>query len=233
MLVWNSRHAVRGRLPVPVAESVSLHYAAVPAQPWPALAEAWLPRLPEPKRASILRLREPVDRNASLLGVVLLGAALAARALAFEPAALEFAPRRKPRLAAGPDFSIAHAAGYVGCALATSGRVGFDLEPAGAVAPEALRLALGAAERERLAAGALDATAAWVMTEAVLKAAGQGIEAAARVRLADRAATFDGFRFGLAAAMLEPTLVAWIAHEGAALELRCVRHAAAEFAPLP
>lgn len=216
-----------------MAESVSLHYTEVPAQPWPALAAAWLPRLPEAKRTSILRLREPADRNASLLGVALLGAALAARALPFEPAALEFTARHKPRLAGGPDFSIAHAAGYVGCALATSGRVGFDLEPAGAVAPEALRLALGAGGRERLATGALDATGAWVMTEAVLKAAGRGIDSAARVRLENGSATLEGERFALAAAMLEPAFVAWVAHEGDALELRCVRHGAAEFAPLP
>jgi 4'-phosphopantetheinyl transferase len=216
-----------------VAESVSLHYTEVPAQPWPTLAEAWLPRLPAPKRESILRLRQPADRNASLLGVALLGAALAARATSFDPETIEFAPRAKPRLAAGPDFSIAHAAGYVGCALATSGRVGFDLEGAGSVAPAALRRALGAAERAQLAEGTLDATDAWVQTEAVLKAAGQGIDSAARVRLAGRAATLDGGRFGLVAAMLGPALVAWIAHEGAVLDLRCVRHGAAEFAPLP
>ena len=214
-------------------ECVSLHYTEVPAQPWPALAAAWLPRLPEPKRAAVLRLREPADRNASLLGVALLGAALAARGAAFEPAALEYPPRAKPRLAAGPAFSIAHAAGYVGCALATEARVGFDLEAAGAAAPETLRLALDAAARARLTGAGTDATALWVMTEAVLKAAGRGIDAAARVRLADGAATLDGERFALAAAPRAPTLVAWVAHEGAALELRCVRHAAGEFAPLP
>jgi len=221
------------RLPVPVEECVSLHYTEVPAQPWPGLADAWLPRLPEAKRASILRLREPADANASLLGVALLGAALAARAAAFEPQALEFAPRAKPRLAAGPDFSIAHAAGYVGCALATAGRVGFDVEPAGAVAPQALRLALGAAALARLDRGGCDATDLWVMTEAVLKAAGRGIDAARRVRLRARTATLDAARFRLAPAPLEPPLVAWLAHQGAALELRCVRHDPGEFAPLP
>jgi 4'-phosphopantetheinyl transferase len=223
----------KGRLPVPVEEWISLHYAEVPAQPWPALAQAWLPRLPEPKRASILRLRQPADRNASLLGVALLGAALAERALAFEPADLAYAPRAKPRLAAGPDFSIAHAAGYVGCALATSGSVGFDLEAAGAVTAATLRLALGADEHARVAGGEVEATAAWVMTEAVLKAAGRGVDAATRVRLAGRGATLDGARYALAAATLEPALVAWIAHEGTVLALRCVRHGAGEFAPLP
>ena len=214
-------------------ECVSLHYTEVPAQPWPALAEAWLPRLPAPKRAAILRLREPADRNASLLGVALLGAALGERAAAFDPALLDYAARSKPRLAGGPDFSIAHAAGYVGCALATGGRVGFDLEAAGTVAPGSLRLALGAAERERLAGDEVDATATWVMTEAVLKASGRGIDAAGRVRLAPRTALLDGVRYGLAAATLEPALVAWIAHEGTALQLRCVRHGAVSFAPLP
>jgi hypothetical protein len=221
------------RLPIPVEECVSLHYTEVPAQPWPALAQAWLPRLPEPKRTAILRLRQPLDVNASLLGCALLGAALAERAAPFEPRTLEYRPRAKPRLAAGPDFSIAHAAGYAGCALATSGRVGFDLEAAGTVAPQSLRLALGGAERARLDDGRDDATVLWVMTEAVLKAAGRGIEAAARVRLDGQAATLDGARFGLVPAPLAPALVAWLAHEGSSLELRCVRHDAGEFAPLP
>ncbi len=214
-------------------ECVSLHYAEVPAQPWPALAAVWLPQLPESKRAAILRLREPLDVNASLLGCALLGAALAARAVPFEPRALDYRPRAKPRLAAGPDFSIAHAAGYVGCALATAGRVGFDLEAAGAVEPEALRLALNAGTRGRLGRGDGDATTYWVMTEAVLKAAGRGVDTATRVQLGERAATLDGARFALAPAPLAPALVAWLAHQGASLELCCVRHGAGEFAPLP
>jgi phosphopantetheinyl transferase len=219
-------------LPNLVHECVSLHYTAVPAQPWPALAEAWLPRLPQRKRAAIERLRQAADRNASLLGIALLGTALAERAEHFEPRRLEFTARGKPRLNRGPDFSIAHAAGYVGCALATAGRVGFDLEAAGAVAPAALRIAL-AGPPLALLANAGDATAAWVMTEAVLKAAGRGVESARRVRLADRAATLDGARFGLAPATLEPALVAWIAYEGTELALATMRHGAGEFAPLP
>ena len=221
------------RLSIPVEECVSLHYAEVPAQPWPALAAAWLPRLPTAKRAAILRLRQPADRNASLLGVALLGAALGARTITLEPHTLEYPAHGKPRLAAGPDFSIAHAAGYVGCALATVGFVGFDFEARGAVTPAALRLVRGAAELARLAGDRLDADAVWVMTEAVLKAAGRGIDAAARVRLATEAGTLDGARFALAPVMLEPTLVAWVAHQGEALALCTVRHGAGEFAPLP
>ncbi len=221
------------RLPIPVEECVSLHYTEVPAQPWDALGEALLPQLPGAKRAAILRLQQPADRNASLLGIALLAAALAARTAAFELRALEYPARGKPRLPGGPDFSIAHAAGYVGCAVATSGRVGFDLEASGAVGAGALRLALGAAALEQIASGALDPVAAWVMTEAVLKAAGRGIDAAAAVRLAGATATLDGTRFRLAAVKLEPTHVAWLAHEGDTLALRTVRHGLSEFAPLP
>ena len=214
-------------------EIVSLHYAAVPAQPWAALADLWLPRLTAVKRAAILRLREPADRNASLLGIALLGAALEGRAIAFEPEALEFPVRGKPRLAAGPDFSIAHASGYVGCALASVGRVGFDVEARDAVGTEALRVALGPPERELLVHGALDPTAAWVMTEAVLKAAARGIDASARVRLAGEAATLDGVPFRLAAVAVAAGCVAFVAHEGAGLAMQVVRHEPSEFAPLP
>jgi hypothetical protein len=221
------------RLPIPVEECVSLHYTEVPAQPWDALGEALLPRLPGAKYDAIQRLREPADRNASLLGVALLAAALAERAAAFDLRALEYPAGGKPRLAGGPDFSIAHAAGYAGCAVATAGRVGFDLEARGAIGAAALRLVLGPAELDRVARGELDPVAAWVMTEAVLKAAGRGIAAAGRVRLAGGAAMLDGARFRLTPVMLEPSHVAWLAHEGDALALRTVRHAASEFAPLP
>jgi len=71
------------------------------------------------------------------------------------------------------------------------------------------------------------------LTAAVLMAAGRGIGAAARVRVVERAATLDDARFSLVPAMLEAPLVAWIAHEGAELELRTVRHGAGDFAPLP
>ena len=214
-------------------EHVSLHYTAVPGQPWPALEQAWLPRLPVAKRASIVRLREARDRNATLLGIALLGSALQAAGVPFDPGAITFRPRAKPALAGAPDFSIAHAASLVGCALASGGRVGFDLEALDAVAPARLRLALDAAEQQRLARGELTATAAWVMKEAVLKAAGRDLAAVARVRLDGDAATLDGAMFHLVPVALAATHVAWLAHERQPLALRVVRREAAEFAPLP
>jgi len=214
---------------------LSLHYVAVPAQPWKALEQAWDSRLPPGRLDVLLRRREPADRNASLLGIALLEAACRERGLAFDPATLLYPPRGKPTLPLGPDFSIAHAGGLAACLCWPLGAVGVDLEPAGAVGAGSLRLALGAAERARVAAGEFDPTAAWVMTEAVLKAVGLGIDAASRVRLGRSlaAATIDGRTLHLRPAALGPAYVAWVAHEQVAAGLRLVAHEPAEFAPLP
>lgn len=211
--------------------AISLHYAAVPAQPWPALWDAWQARLPEQKRAAIARLRAPADRNASLLGLALLEAALDESARCRWPP--RFAARAKPALAGGPDFSISHAAGVVGCAVAGAGQVGFDVERDGAATEQQLRLALAPAALERLASGALAATDAWVMTEAVLKAAGQRVERSASVELGDGEARLDGVHYRLARVPLAAGLVAWIAHSRGEGAPRLVRHEPQEFAPLP
>ncbi|MBS0395013.1 MAG: hypothetical protein JSR54_10325, partial [Proteobacteria bacterium] len=96
-----------------------------------------------------------------------------------------------------------------------------------------LRLALGAAERGALAYGTLEPTDAWVMTEAVLKAAGLGVAAAPRVRLEAGAALLDGVRYRLERVPLEGGVVAWLASGAADVALSTVRHAAVEFAALP
>ena len=214
-------------------EQVSLHYTVVPGQPWPALEQAWLPRLPEAKRALVVRLRDARDRNATLLGIALLGSVLQAAGRAFDPGSIAFRPRAKPEVRGAPDFSIAHAAGLVGCALATTGRVGFDLEPRDAVAPAWLRLALDPAEQGQLIRGELSATAAWVMKEAVLKAAGRDVAAVAGVRLEGAIATLEGTTFHLVPVALAPSHVAWLAHDRQPLVLGVVRREVAEFAALP
>lgn len=190
---------------------LSLHYAAAPAQPLEASLAAWMPRLPDVKRAALERLREPADRIASVLGVALLGAALRARGHAFDPGDVEYPARGKPRLRGAPEFSIAHAHGLVACALAAHGRVGLDLEPRDAVRPDQLRLVLDPVERGAIASGALAPTDAWVMKEAVLKAAGQGVDAARRVVLRGRTALYDGATFALVRVELAATHVAWLA----------------------
>jgi 4'-phosphopantetheinyl transferase len=211
---------------------VSLHYAAVPAEPSTALEDTWLPRLPPGKRARVRRLRESVDRNASLLGVALLAEALSALDFRFDPGALEYRGRTKPRLPGGPDFSITHAAGLVACAVSASGRVGLDLEPSGSVAAATVRRVLDSAERERLAAGEFTATDAWVMKEASVKLVGRGVGALGDVRLAAGSALLDEERFALARVELVQGYTAWLATDArATVEVRGIH--ADRSRPLP
>jgi len=190
---------------------LSLHYAEVPTQPWAALERAWLHRLPRARRERILRLKEPVDRNASLLGYALLERAFAAQG--FEPdwRRLAAPERGKPSLTGAPDFSIAHAGGRVACAVIARGRVGLDLEARAAVRLSSLRLALNAREQAALAADRLTAADAFVMKEAAIKAAGATIAAISRVRLRGRRAQLGSQSFHLIPVNLGARFATWIA----------------------
>lgn len=212
---------------------MSLHYAAVPAQRWPALEHAWLTRLPPAKSAAIARVRDAADRNASLVGIALLELGLRALQATLAPLALNFPRHGKPYLLEGPDFSIAHASGFVACAVATSGRVGVDLERAGAVRATTARRVLGAAEHDPLAGDALTPTDVWVMKEAVVKLAGRGIGALASVDLSDGHAQLDGTDVWLTPLALDANFVAWLAHDSPSIELTTEEIRAADIAPLP
>jgi len=213
--------------PLPVAgRRVSLQYALLSEQSLPALARAWLPRLPAARRARIERLREAADRAATLAGVALLAAACRALGCGFDAASLEYPARGKPRLPGGPQFSIAHAGGLVACAAVAGGCIGLDVEADGVVDAGRLRLVLDAAERAALAAGELAPTDAWVMKEAVLKAAGYGAAQARRVRLRRGRAWLDGKAYLLTRVRLSALHVSWLATDGAAPALEA-RHARA------
>jgi 4'-phosphopantetheinyl transferase len=205
---------------------LSLHYAAVPTQPWPELERAWLRRLPRARRARILRLREPLDRNASLLGYALLARACRAQGIEPDWRRLRASGRGKPTLIGGPDFSIAHAGRRVACAVLTRGRVGLDLEPRAAVRMSHLRLALNARERAALAAGRLTPADAFVMKEAAIKAAGASIAALPRVRLRGRRAWLDASTFRLTPVNLGGRYSAWIATDKRAPRARVRLHRA-------
>jgi 4'-phosphopantetheinyl transferase len=212
---------------------VSLQYAAVPAQPWVSLEGRWLPRLPPGKRAQVERLRHASGRNASLLGIALLEQALAALGLGLDPAALEFPQRGKPRMPGGPDFSISHTDGCVAAAVADHGRLGLDLEPAGAVAAATLRRVLSAAECERLARGEFVPTDAWVMKEAVVKLAGRGIGALASVALGDGSARLGTEVFHLQRVPVGAGFVGWLATDAGSCSVHSTHAALETLAPLP
>jgi hypothetical protein len=107
--------------------------------------------------------------------------------------------------------------------------LGLDLERRDAVRAAQLRLVLSDDERAALATGALDATDAWVMKEAVLKAAGQGAHAARAVALRGALATLDGREWRLTRVPLPRTHVGWLATDGPleALDVEAVGDATA------
>jgi phosphopantetheinyl transferase len=143
----------------------------------------WLGQL-STRRAAVLarglRAGQGLER---LTGMALL--AHAARRLSLPPLSLlTDEPGRKPRWPTGPDFSIAHGAGIAACAVAPPGiAIGVDLERIGDVELGSLRLVTSSAERMRVKAGEFNAAALWTGKEAVLKAAGTGVLAAARVEI--------------------------------------------------
>lgn len=191
-------------------KSVSLHYAALDRHSWTRLEREWLPRLPVVKRARVERLREPADRAATLLGMRLLDEGLRARGMSGAVGRLLFPARGRPTLPGGPEFSISHAHGLVACAVADE-PVGLDLERRDAVRPMQLRLVLDPAESAAIAGGRLDPTDAWVMKEAVLKAAGRGADAARSVLLRGVSAVLEGRTWHLQRVDLAGVHVAWLA----------------------
>lgn len=131
-------------------------------------------------------------------------------------AQLEFPEGGKPRWPGGPDFSVSHGGGHVGCALILpTGRVGLDLESSGAATWDDLRLVL--APGERVGCSAAEATTAWVGTEAVLKAAGATLAEIAGVAISGATADFDGRPWCLSRPALAPGVACAVASDVAAL----------------
>jgi phosphopantetheinyl transferase len=213
---------------------VSLHHVAVPAQPWPSLESALLPRLPQRKRESIERLRMATDRNASMLALLLLEAGCRTHGWGPPLERLDYPPKGKPTLVGGPFFSISHTRGRAGVAICRDRDVGFDLERAHAASTAALRLTLGSPAREWLLDGRVDPTRLWVSTEAVLKGAGLGVSSASLIRFrTPQEATVADRHWHLTNVDLDVSYVGALACEGAPAEVGIHEHLPAVLAGLP
>jgi phosphopantetheinyl transferase len=171
-------------------------------EPLPLAAIAYAKRLE-------LEARTPDARYASLAGLALAVAgleALTGRAVA--PGDIEFKLDGKPRIAQGPEFSIAHTQGWVGCAVAARGAVGFDLE----------------AVTQRRSSESLER---WTAVEAVLKATGAGLRQAREVHidLTRNRGHLAGADFSLHAIALGAGLIAHVATDTAdgTIDVREVR----------
>lgn len=158
-----------------------LLHATDPA-PWPAerFASA-LASLPAFMREEVTALRRWQDRQARILGRLLLRAGLTRLGLV-QAAGLQCWAREssgRPRLAGcAVDFSISHTNGLTVCALHPGRRVGVDVERLAPLDLDELRLAFGAEEWGTIQAApepVLALLRLWTAKEAALKADGRGL----------------------------------------------------------
>jgi hypothetical protein len=172
---------------------VILYHARLPDRLGPSEAGALLERIPYAKRVTLAPRR--ADREASLVGIALaLSAAGRIHGRALSPGLLRYPAGGRPTFAVGaPVFSISHAAGFAVAAAASGGALGVDVEPAGASR-------LHPAVRQE-----------WSAREAVAKALGLGLRAAADVELAGGCARLRGRELFLTAVMLADGVEAWLA----------------------
>lgn len=212
---------------------ILLHWAPVPAALPAQVTAAWLARLPAQRSVALARELDAGRGLESLAGLALLAAC--AQYLPLPPLSLLYeSPGGKPRWPDGPDFSIAHAGGHAVCAIAPPGvAIGVDLESADAVNPESLRLVTSAAERARINAGSLSATALWTCKEAVLKAAGAGIVAAREVEIEGAVGHHAGREYHLKRLDLDRNLVLTIATTAPVSRSRIVRATASTLFDAP
>jgi phosphopantetheinyl transferase len=212
---------------------ILLHWAQVPAMLPAHVIAAWLARLPAQRSAALARDLDAGRGLENLTGLALLAAC--AQYISLPPLSLlGESGGGKPRWSDGPDFSIAHAAGCAVCAVAPPGvAIGVDLESADAVDPESLRLVTSAAERARIYAGSLSATALWTCKEAVLKAAGAGIVAAREVEVEGAVGHHAGREYHLKRLDFERNLVLTTATTAPVSRSRIVRAAASTLFDAP
>jgi 4'-phosphopantetheinyl transferase len=139
----------------------------------PSLEAEWLKALPPERQRRIRAWPERSDRQRSLLASRLLGEGL--RRLGHSPAALatlRYPPRSRPTLDLPLQFSLAHCAGRVACAVSTRGAIGIDVEALGRLSANDFPLYLSPAERAWAGHSPRRFYSVWTRKEAVAKAAG-------------------------------------------------------------
>lgn len=194
---------------------IVLRLQEIPASP--DVQARWLDELPSPRRAQLLTWPDAAARLRSLLGMRLLRAGLLQlghRADALS--SLRYSAHGKPALALPLDFSLAHCAGRVLCAISTSGPVGVDIEPVNTRAPASSRLYLSPREREWVGVSASRFVSLWTQKEAVVKAGGtRGMPQMREFEMDENQTTFAGARWHASPLHLHPEFVAHLAHSQA------------------
>ena len=186
-----------------LVEHATLLHAPWPPPVTPAWAGALLAGLPYAWRLELER-RAPEARLASLAGLALMLCGVT-RLQGVPPAVRDLSrdAEGKPRLAAGPHFSVSHGATRVAAVVTQGCEVGLDLESLGATSdPRELRRGTA--------------------TEAALKAAGLGLRAVAEVQVVatGEEAVVRGRRYRVRPVELAPDVIASVAAEWV-LQLDC------------
>jgi 4'-phosphopantetheinyl transferase len=151
-------------------------YWALNDVPWPP--DYGVAQLPESMAASVNRFHRWQDRQASLLGRLLLRHALAQAGVPLTLNDVFIGERGRPMLPAPYDFNISHTDGCVVCAFTEGSRVGVDIEAMRPLQLDDYREVLSLTEQTRVSEAVNPAETlleVWTMKEAVAKAAGHGI----------------------------------------------------------
>jgi 4'-phosphopantetheinyl transferase len=190
--------------------------------PWcDALAARAAAQVPAAIVARASRYRAARDGQEIVLGRLLLAANLERAGGALTLADVALTAEGRPVLPQG-DCSIAHADGFVVCALCESGRVGIDVERLRPDDVDDYNAVFSPAERALIAASPDPGSAllrAWTLKEAEAKAAGSGLTAALPDLAGPRPLAYagrhwhlrqhdqSGFALGLATDRLPPAVI--------------------------
>ncbi|WP_142685283.1 4'-phosphopantetheinyl transferase family protein [Chitinophaga polysaccharea] len=160
--------------PVAITVYYTCYDTPMPAPVFSRLAAV----LPENLRAAVYRYRRWEDAHAALLGKHLLRYSLLRRQLPYTLADIEYTANRRPFINGAPDFNITHSATAVAFAVAEKGRVGIDIEKPQLLPMDDFRQQFSGEEWYNICQDPAPPAIFyryWTKKEAVLKAAGTGL----------------------------------------------------------
>jgi phosphopantetheinyl transferase len=200
-------------IPLRANDPIEVRCARVPDSLPAGTIAGWIERLPKMRQSALAQRLAKGKGIESLTGLAL----LASLSSEFQLPSLDslcWQSCGKPGFPEGPDFSIAHSAGFAACAIAPGRlRIGIDLESVHRVRKEAVRLVANEEELDALENGSCIAAELWTAKEAVLKASGAVLSDIRRVQVHGDHAHFDGVEFHLRCCPLVGGLLLTIALE--------------------
>ncbi len=134
--------------------------------------------LPTAFQEGIGRYRRWQDAHASLLGKILLHAALLKAGYPAVLDKLQYTAWKKPFFPGGPEFNISHSGNRVVCILGTTARIGIDIEVVKAFSFDGFEEQFAPAEWAAIQTGTSPVAAFfhfWTAKESLIKADGRGL----------------------------------------------------------